>query len=139
MHKFYRYCLPIVLHFSCLFVYIFLVLFSVEAALRRFDSEEQALNYLVTQPITNAAGSVGPDHQVGGSTGEERGSGGSGHEVGGSSTQPKPAEERDVEMEDELTGELGNADAYSDYDIEVTKEGEAINEYLALISSAENA
>ncbi|XP_047944617.1 NEDD8 ultimate buster 1-like isoform X2 [Salvia hispanica] len=112
---------------------------SVEAALRRFDSEEQALNYLVTQPITNAAGSVGPDHQVGGSTGEERGSGGSGHEVGGSSTQPKPAEERDVEMEDELTGELGNADAYSDYDIEVTKEGEAINEYLALISSAENA
>ncbi|KAG6411567.1 hypothetical protein SASPL_129650 [Salvia splendens] len=112
---------------------------SVEAALNRFDSEEQALNYLVTQPIANAAGSVGPDHQVGGSTGEERGSGGSGHEAGGSSTQPEPAEERDVEMEDELTGELGNADAYSDYDIEVTKEGEAINEYLALISSAENA
>ncbi|XP_041996775.1 NEDD8 ultimate buster 1-like [Salvia splendens] len=112
---------------------------SVEAALHRFDSEEQALNYLVTRPITNAAGSIGPDHQVGGSTGEERGSGGSGLEVvGGSSTQPEPVEERDVEMEDELTGELGNADAYSDYDIEVTKEGEAINEYLALISSAEN-
>ncbi|KAG6431539.1 hypothetical protein SASPL_109618 [Salvia splendens] len=120
---------------------------SVEAALRRFESEEQALSYLLTQPFTNTAGGVGADHQVGGSTTEERGGTGSvgaGHRVGGSSSQNEPAEkepveERDVEMEDELTGELGTADAYSDYDIEVTKEGEAINEYLALISSAENA
>ncbi|XP_042055795.1 NEDD8 ultimate buster 1-like isoform X2 [Salvia splendens] len=121
---------------------------SVEAALRRFESEEQALSYLLTQPITNTAGGVGADHQVGGSTTEERGGTGSvgaGHRVGGSSSQnepvekKKPVEERDVEMEDELTVELGTSDAYSDYDIEVTKEGEAINEYLALISSAENA
>ncbi|KAL6965550.1 hypothetical protein U1Q18_036600 [Sarracenia purpurea var. burkii] len=47
-------------------------------------------------------------------------------------------EERDVEMEDELTQELHHADAFSDYDIEVTKEGEAINEYLALLASAED-
>uniref|UniRef100_A0A162A9Z6 UBA domain-containing protein n=1 Tax=Daucus carota subsp. sativus TaxID=79200 RepID=A0A162A9Z6_DAUCS len=46
-------------------------------------------------------------------------------------------EERDVEMEDELTEELQRGDALSDYDIEVTKEGEAINEYLALIATAE--
>ncbi|XP_047947234.1 NEDD8 ultimate buster 1-like [Salvia hispanica] len=121
---------------------------SVEAALRRFESEEQALSYLLTQTITNTAVGVGADHQVGGSTTEERGgtgSAGAGHGNGGSSSQnepvekKEPVEERDVEMEDELTGELGTADAYSDYDIEVTKEGEAINEYLALISSAENA
>ena len=119
----------------------------MEAALRRFESEEQALSYLLTQAITNTAGGVGADHQVGGSTTEERGGTGSvdaGQRVGGSSSQnepveKEPVEERDVEMEDELTGELGTADAYSDYDIEVTKEGEAINEYLALISSAENA
>lgn len=42
---------------------------------------------------------------------------------------------RDVEMEDELAEELRKGDAYSDYDIEVTKEGEAINEYLALLIS----
>ncbi|KAL1547979.1 NEDD8 ultimate buster 1-like [Salvia divinorum] len=121
---------------------------SVEAALRRFESEEQALSYLLTQPITNTAGGIGADHQVGGSATEERGGTGSvgaGPKVVGSSSQnepvkkQEPVKERDVEMEDELTGELGTADAYSDYDIEVTKEGEAINEYLALISSAENA
>ncbi|KAL8488452.1 hypothetical protein ACS0TY_024196 [Phlomoides rotata] len=48
-----------------------------------------------------------------------------------------PMEEvRDVEMEEELTEELYRADAYSDYDIQITKEGEAINEYLALLASA---
>ncbi|KAK2661339.1 hypothetical protein Ddye_007872 [Dipteronia dyeriana] len=46
-------------------------------------------------------------------------------------------EERDVEMEDELACEL-TGDVFADYDIEVTKEGEAINEYLALIDSAVN-
>lgn len=44
-------------------------------------------------------------------------------------------EERDEEMEDELAHELARADAFSDYDIEVTKEGEAIEEYLALLAS----
>ncbi|KAK2984153.1 hypothetical protein RJ640_022665 [Escallonia rubra] len=45
--------------------------------------------------------------------------------------------DRDVEMEDELTGELQRGDAFSDYDIDVTEEGEAIREYLALLTSAE--
>ncbi|KAK6248310.1 hypothetical protein QUC31_019875 [Theobroma cacao] len=47
-------------------------------------------------------------------------------------------EERDVEMEDELAKEIEIADALSDYDIEITKEGEAINEYLALLASTDN-
>lgn len=119
---------------------------SVEAALRMFGSEEQALNYLVGQPDINAAeganpsvpqpgthgsGSSSADHEVGGSNAEGSG--------GGSSSQNKAPEERDMEMEDELTEELQNADAYSDYDIEVIKEGEAINEYMALLNSAQNA
>lgn len=57
----------------------------------------------------------------------------SANDVGGPSTAN---EVRDVEMEDELTGELQNADAMSDYDIEITLEGEAVNEYLALLDSA---
>ncbi|XP_021277510.1 NEDD8 ultimate buster 1 [Herrania umbratica] len=47
-------------------------------------------------------------------------------------------EERDVEMEDELAKEIEVADALSDYDIEITKEGEAINEYLTLLASTDN-
>lgn len=56
-------------------------------------------------------------------------------EVGGPSTAGEVGE-RDAEMEDELAGELAEGDALSDYDLEVTKEGEAINEYLALLDSA---
>ncbi|GKU99857.1 hypothetical protein SLEP1_g12640 [Rubroshorea leprosula] len=46
-------------------------------------------------------------------------------------------EKRDVEMEDELAQELENVDHLSDYDIEVTREGDAIYEYLALLASAD--
>ncbi|XP_004294681.1 PREDICTED: NEDD8 ultimate buster 1-like [Fragaria vesca subsp. vesca] len=61
--------------------------------------------------------------------------GGSRHasEPGGSSR----ASERDSEMENELAEELAQQDALSDYDLEVTKEGEAIGEYLALLDSAQ--
>ena len=45
------------------------------------------------------------------------------------------AEERDVEMEDELSAEIERADALADYDIEVIIEGEAITEYLALVEA----
>ncbi|CAI0629510.1 unnamed protein product [Linum tenue] len=45
------------------------------------------------------------------------------------------SESRDVEMEDEIADELARTDALSDYDIDVTREGEAINEYLALLDS----
>ncbi|KAL9339622.1 hypothetical protein Peur_068637 [Populus x canadensis] len=46
-------------------------------------------------------------------------------------------EQRDVEMEGEIADELARGDALSDYDIEVAKEGEAINEYLALLASVD--
>ncbi|KAK8919153.1 hypothetical protein KSP39_PZI021132 [Platanthera zijinensis] len=53
----------------------------------------------------------------------------------GSSLSASAEEERDEEMEDELAKEL-TGDAYADYDLEVSKEGEAIAEYLALLESA---
>lgn len=59
----------------------------------------------------------------------------SANDVGGPSTAGE-VEDRDAEMEDELAGEVANADAMSDYDIEITQEGEAVNEYLALLNSA---
>ncbi|XVF34530.1 hypothetical protein REPUB_Repub18cG0066900 [Reevesia pubescens] len=47
-------------------------------------------------------------------------------------------EDRDVEMEDELARDIGSADALSDYDIEITKYGEAIHEYLTLLASTDS-
>lgn len=46
--------------------------------------------------------------------------------------------DRDVEMEDEIAHDLAQADALSDYDIDVTKEGEAIEEYLVLLAATGN-
>ncbi|CAN1750102.1 NEDD8 ultimate buster 1 [Linum perenne] len=43
---------------------------------------------------------------------------------------------RDAEMEDEIADEVAKRDALSDYDNDVTIEGEAINEYLALLDSS---
>ncbi|KAF9613800.1 hypothetical protein IFM89_011969 [Coptis chinensis] len=43
-------------------------------------------------------------------------------------------EARDIEMENAIASEL-TGDAFADYDIEVTVEGEAITEYLALLAS----
>ncbi|KAF5459256.1 hypothetical protein F2P56_023220 [Juglans regia] len=63
---------------------------------------------------------------------------GSSNDIGGPSTVSE-AEERDAEMEDALAGELAKGDALTDYDVEVTNEGEAINEYLALLESAGNS
>ncbi|CAL0304898.1 unnamed protein product [Lupinus luteus] len=48
-------------------------------------------------------------------------------------------EERDVEMEKELSEDIANADALDDYDIEITLEGEAITEYLTLVGSASSS
>lgn len=45
-------------------------------------------------------------------------------------------EERDVEMEDELSADIAKGDAFTDYDIEVNIEGEAITEYLSMVESA---
>ncbi|GAB4828208.1 hypothetical protein Ancab_035123 [Ancistrocladus abbreviatus] len=52
----------------------------------------------------------------------------------GASSSDK-VENRDIEMEKELANDLDGGDAFSDYDIDVTREVEAINEYLALLDS----
>ncbi|KAK4381425.1 hypothetical protein Sango_2970000 [Sesamum angolense] len=116
---------------------------SVDSALRTFGSEEEALNYLLGQPNANAVEQANPSavlpntHGTDGLGSEDN----IGSDPDGSSAGPSTQDdtlERDVEMEDQLTEGLQNADAYSDYDVEVTKEGEAIIEYLAMLSSAEN-
>ncbi|XP_024190170.1 uncharacterized protein LOC112194135 isoform X4 [Rosa chinensis] len=56
-------------------------------------------------------------------------------QVGGPSTSSN-ASERDSEMESQLAEELAQGDAFTDYDIEVTRQGEVISEYLALLNSA---
>ncbi|XP_027353602.1 NEDD8 ultimate buster 1-like [Abrus precatorius] len=47
-------------------------------------------------------------------------------------------EERDIEMEDELSADIAKADALADYDIDINVEGEAITEYIALVESADS-
>lgn len=54
-------------------------------------------------------------------------------------SQANPAEavgeERDVEMEEELTKDV-TGDPYAEYDVRINEEVEAIEEYLALIDSS---
>lgn len=52
---------------------------------------------------------------------------------------PSVAEERDVEMEDELSADIAKSDALDDYDIEVDIEGQAITEYLTLLESSSSS
>ncbi|PKU81667.1 hypothetical protein MA16_Dca019665 [Dendrobium catenatum] len=57
------------------------------------------------------------------------------HELDSQDSAGSPNEDRDEEMEDVLAKGL-TGDAYADYDLDVSKEGEAIAEYLALLESA---
>ncbi|XP_057968287.1 uncharacterized protein LOC131157874 [Malania oleifera] len=108
----------------------------VVAAVQAYGTPEEALSKLLKQsefnaPIAELSGSVAPPTDAAPVSLSNEDS------VGGSSSA-NDAEERDVEMEDEIAKELRQGDALSDYDIEVTKEGEALNEYLALLASAGN-
>ncbi|XP_043702270.1 NEDD8 ultimate buster 1 [Telopea speciosissima] len=106
----------------------------VVEAVRTFGTKELALNQLVAEPasdltVTNNDGiaSAAPlNDNVGSSS------------LNSEDTVEDPSgideQERDVEMEDTLVKEL-TGDALEDYDIEVAKEGEAISEYLALLTS----
>jgi hypothetical protein len=47
---------------------------------------------------------------------------------------PNPAAVRDAKIEDELANAL-TGDAFDDYDIDVSDEGQAIAEYLSLLES----
>ncbi|XP_059637852.1 uncharacterized protein LOC132279826 [Cornus florida] len=115
---------------------------TVVAAVRAFGSKEQALSHLLEQPNPDpAVASDGNANILGTDVLNTEGGVGapSGEDSVGGPSGTNKVEERDIEMEDELAEELRRGDAFSDYDIEVTKEGEAINEYLALLASAENA
>ncbi|KAI9191259.1 hypothetical protein LWI28_005956 [Acer negundo] len=111
---------------------------AVVEASRAGGSIEQIMQRLLSQtaPNTSSAAnnpessSITTTNNVGPSSSNDN------ENVIGESTTGE-IEERDVEMEDELACEL-TGDVFADYDVEVSKEGKAINEYLALIDSAVN-
>ncbi|KAM3221055.1 NEDD8 ultimate buster 1 [Capsicum annuum] len=118
---------------------------AVAAAIRSFGTSQAALDHLLTAGGDNVNDTLNNDHGADGIANDpltnDQSEGGLGTNTGASSAgsdggpSNSKVETRDIEMEDEITGELLKGDAYSDYDIEVTEEGEAINEYLALVTS----
>nr|GMC58578.1 NEDD8 ultimate buster 1 [Ipomoea batatas] len=125
----------------------------VVTAVRTFGTRQAALNHLLGQSnsssamaadesassLSNNGGEDGnppiPNNEGGDSVGADAdASGRNADSIGPSHSEVE--EERDVEMEDELTGELLRGDAYSDYDLDIMKEGEAITQYLTLLTSA---
>ncbi|KAB1208937.1 NEDD8 ultimate buster 1 [Morella rubra] len=121
----------------------------VVAALQAGGTMEEAMHQLLSQSESNplVAGNSNPESEPNPIISADNSTTSSvpilpdassdSNDVGGPSTTSE-VEERDAEMEDELAGELAKGDALADYDIEVTKEGEAINEYLALLESGGN-
>ncbi|THG02320.1 hypothetical protein TEA_021162 [Camellia sinensis var. sinensis] len=117
---------------------------TVVEAVRAFGTKDRALSHLLGQSDSNPAIAVDGDANSSASTlgadilSTEGGVEGSSSVNGDIEGPSHKIDDRDVEMEVELTEDLHNADAFSDYDIEVAKEGEAISEYLALLASSEN-
>lgn len=120
-------------NFSCL-------ISTVVEAVQAGGSMNQAMQQLLTQSRSNPTDPTNNNTSSPGLTltndalegfGEDHMS--DDNDVGGPSVSH--IEQRDAEMEDEITNEIAKGDGLSDYDIEVTKEGEAINEYLALLDS----
>lgn len=117
---------------------------TVVEAVRAFGTKDRALSHLLGQSDSNPAIAVDGDANSSASTlgadilSTEGGVEGSSSVSGDIEGPSHKIDDRDVEMEVELTEDLHNADAFSDYDIEVAKEGEAISEYLALLASSEN-
>ncbi|MCL7024672.1 hypothetical protein MKW94_026706, partial [Papaver nudicaule] len=112
----------------------------VVEAMRNSDTREQALNILTSQgpPDTSLAPNTSTDSALPAQLHNNVGSSSNLNNVdaaGGSSSRvvnENKEEIRDVEMENVLAHEL-RGDPFEDYDIEVTKEGEAVTEYLALL------
>ncbi|XP_024980280.1 NEDD8 ultimate buster 1 [Cynara cardunculus var. scolymus] len=104
---------------------------TVVAAVRAYGTEELALNHLLEESVPNGDA---PANNIGSTSG--------GGPLGAGETIPNDGDlssfeqeiDRDVEMEEELTEDLQSEDAFSDYDMELTKETEAIEEYLGLVS-----
>ncbi|GKD61060.1 hypothetical protein Tco_1298569, partial [Tanacetum coccineum] len=124
---------------------IYLLLLVVVAAVRAYGTEELALNHLLEQnpnenqvltaPVADNVTAPVADN-VGSTSGVGEGSSSAANETtqNGDPSGFKDEMDRDVEMEDELTEDLQSEDAFSDYDVELTRESEAIDEYLALVS-----
>ncbi|VFQ62966.1 unnamed protein product [Cuscuta campestris] len=121
---------------------------SVIAAVRTFGTRQTALNNLLGQssssitsnlaPVGNEGG-LGQDGNFPNNDGEQASGRNEDLEedaFGNQSETGLVQETRDVEMERELTEELLKGDAYSDYDLELTKEGEGIAQYLTLLTSS---
>lgn len=116
------------------------------AAFEAGDTLEKVLQRLTAQPVTGPATAAG--NPQANSTAAPNGGGSSSSNPLTDSVSSdildlmnevedhSKAEERDVEMEDELSADIAEADPLADYDIEVNIEGEAITEYLSLIESA---
>ncbi|KAJ0701694.1 putative UBA-like superfamily, Ubiquitin-associated domain, NEDD8 ultimate buster 1 [Helianthus annuus] len=112
---------------------------AVVAAVDAHGTEERALNHLLEQNVPKE--SAPPTGPVAENVGSSSGSGGASSSDGATGTVPNNGNipifdqemERDVEMEHEITGDLRSEDVFSDYDMELTRESEAIEEYLALV------
>lgn len=121
----------------------------VVEAVRANSTRERMLAQLLAQPnanpnvpipnnpVANNIGAFGSsnNNMIGSS------SSGNGTEIGAQDVEMENVvaderEKRDVEMERTLADELYERDELSDYDIEVTIEGDAINEYLAFLDAA---
>ncbi|KAF6158042.1 hypothetical protein GIB67_014836 [Kingdonia uniflora] len=106
----------------------------VITAVRATNTQEEALR-LLTEPLPDSSvvtnngnvASTVPVHNNVDSTS-------SNSVPGGPSVTNETEEERDVEMEDEIAQDL-TGDPFADCDFDLTKEGEAITEYLALLKS----
>lgn len=57
----------------------------------------------------------------------------------GSTSSDRGEEERDSEIEYEIADEIAKVDALSAYDINLGKEIEAINEYLAMLDASQES
>ncbi|VFQ87988.1 unnamed protein product [Cuscuta campestris] len=122
---------------------------SVIAAVRTFGTRQTALNNLLGQSSSSITSNLAPVGNEGGLGQDGNFPNNDGEQASGrnedleedafgdqSETGLVQEETRDVEMERELTEELLKGDAYSDYDLELTKEGEAIAQYLTLLTSS---
>ena len=94
-------------------------------ALEASKTKEQALSLLLSEPNQTQwrPNSAGLHSEEGTSALGEKGSSGTKHAV---------YEERDAEMENEITQEI-TGDAFADYDIDITKEGEALKGVFSLV------
>lgn len=109
------------------------------SALRASDSKEGALSLLVAGQIPDPPPAINDNlNSVSPTTDDIDPSVPSIDDLVGGPSAVRATEERDAEMEDEIAHEL-TGDPLADYDIEITKEGEAIAEYLALLASTTTA